>query len=380
MHIVIDYTPALRQAAGIGRLTRHLVHAAVPLLAEHHITLFAAGPVPADHPERAGWPSHVRLVDTALSERLLTILWHRAGVPLPVETWAGRCDLFHATDFVLPPTRAPGILTVHDLSFLRFPECAHPNLRRYLMQVVPRSLRRAARVLADSQAAREDLIALLGVPAEKVAVVYGGVEERFSPAPEPALDAELVQRYGLNAPYILSLGTLEPRKNYVRLMRAYERAWEEAGGDFPELVIAGGKGWLYEEIFATHRSLRVREHVHLLGFVEDRLLPALYRRAWLFVYPSLYEGFGLPPLEAMACGCPVACSNASSLPEVAGEAAVMFDPLDEEALVEAMQKGVGDSALRERLRAAGLARAAKFTWQRSAEALVREYAQVMHGR
>jgi glycosyltransferase involved in cell wall biosynthesis len=380
VRIVIDYTPAVRQAAGIGRLTRHLIRAAAPLLAEHRVTLFVAGPVPVGHPERAGWPPYVQMADTAIPERALTILWHRAGVPLPAEVWAGRCDLFHATDFVLPPTRAPGILTVHDLSFLRFPECAHPHLRRYLMRVVPRSLKRAARILADSQATREDLVQLLGVPAEKVAVVYGGVEERFSPAPEPARDAELVERFGLSAPYILSLGTLEPRKNYVRLMRAYERAWEEAGGDFPELVIAGGKGWLYEEIFETHRALRVREHVHLLGFVEDRFLPALYRCAWLFVYPSLYEGFGLPPLEAMACGCPVTCSNAPSLPEVVGDAALLFDPMDEAAIAQALRRGVEDSQLRERLRAAGLARAAGFTWQKSAEALIREYAQVMHER
>ncbi|MGQ9517297.1 MAG: glycosyltransferase family 4 protein [Anaerolineae bacterium] len=379
MHLLIDYTPAVRQAAGIGRLTRHLVRAAVPLLAEHDITLFVAGPMPAAHPEREGWPANVRIVDTRLSERALTILWHRAGLPLPAEIWAGRGDLFHATDFVLPPTLAPGIVTVHDLSFLRFPECAHPNLRRYLMGAVPRSLKRAARILADSQAAREDLVQLLGVPAEKIAVVYGGVEERFSPAPEPALDAELVERYELRAPYILSLGTLEPRKNYVRLLRAYERAWEEAGGDFPVLVIAGGKGWLYEEIFEAHRSLRARDHVRFLGFVEDRVLPALYRRAWLFVYPSLYEGFGLPPLEAMACGCPVACSNSSSLPEVVGDAALTFDPLDEVALAGVLRRGVEDSELRERLRAAGLARASQFTWAKAAEALLVQYRQVMHG-
>jgi alpha-1,3-rhamnosyl/mannosyltransferase len=120
--------------------------------------------------------------------------------------------------------------------------------------------------------------------------------------------------------------------------------------------------------------------VHLLGFVEDRFLPALYRCAWLFVYPSLYEGFGLPPLEAMACGCPVTCSNAPSLPEVVGDAALLFDPMDEAAIAQALRRGVEDSQLRERLRAAGLARAAGFTWQKSAEALIREYAQVMHER
>jgi len=226
--------------------------------------------------------------------------------------------------------------------------------------------------LADSQATKQDLIELLGVPPEKIAVVYGGIEARFSPAADPAGDAMVRQKYGLEQPYMFTLGTLEPRKNYVRLMRAYHRLSQEAGS-VPPLIVAGGKGWLYEDIFAEVERLGLGERVRFLGYVQDTDLPALYRGAELFVFPSLYEGFGFPPLEAMACGCPVVCSNSSSLPEVVGDAAILVDPTDEEQIARALYAGLTEATLRERLIERGLARAALFTWPAAARRLVAEY-------
>lgn len=373
MRIAIDYTPAIRQAAGIGRLTRHLMRALTQLETSHTYCLFVAGPLGRDCAEAKGWPAHVRLRTTVIPERLLTILWHRCRMPLPAECFVGPCDIFHSTDFVLPPVaKARTLLTVHDLSFLRYPECAFPRLRAYLAKVVPRSLKRADHVLADSQATKQDLIELLGVPPDKISVVYGGIEERFTPAADPTGDALVRQKYGFDQPYIFSVGTLEPRKNYVRLIRAYHRLDQEAGGA-PPLVIAGGKGWLYEGIFAEVERLGLGKRVRFLGYVQDADLPALYRGADLFAFPSLYEGFGFPPLEAMACGCPVVCSNSSSLPEVVGDAAILVDPTDEEQIAHALYAGLTDAALRETLIERGLARAARFTWPAAARRLLAEY-------
>ena len=371
MHIAIDYTPAIRQGAGIGRLTRHLVRELVQTEPRHRYTLFVAGPVDRRSAEWSGWPANVRLRPTPVSERLLTILWHRLRLPLPVEWFTGRCDLFHSTDFVLPPVAgARTLLTVHDLTFLRYPDCAHPPLRAYLQNVVPRSLARADCVVADSQSTKKDLVELLGVPGEKIAVVYGGVDSRFAPE-----SSQACKTCELSGPYILSVGTLEPRKNYARLIRAYARLCQETG--LPHLlVIAGGKGWLYDDIFAEVRRLGLEQRVRFLGFVDDAALPALYRGAELFVFPSLYEGFGFPPLEAMACGCPVVASNSSSLPEVCGDAAILVPPEDEGALAGAMSTVFRDAVLRQALRARGLAQAAHFTWPAAARRLVEEYEKV----
>lgn len=379
MHIAIDYTPAIRQQAGIGRLTRHLVRELVQMEPRHRYTLFVAGPVDRRSAEWAGWPANVRLRPTPISERLLTILWHRLRLPLPVEWFTGSCDLFHSTDFVLPPTAgARTLLTVHDLTFLRYPDCAHPALRAYLQAVVPRSLARADRVVADSQSTKQDLVELLGLPAEKIAVVYGGIEPRFSPADKTLKVSKTFRVLGLDQPYILSVGTLEPRKNYARLIRAYARLCEATG--LPHLLaIAGGKGWLYDSVFAEVHRLGVEERVRFLGFVNDAALPALYRGAELFVFPSLYEGFGFPPLEAMACGCPVVSSNSSSLPEVCGDAAILVPPEDEQALADAMSGVLGNAGRRQALRERGLAQAARFTWPAAARRLLEEYETVAQG-
>jgi glycosyltransferase involved in cell wall biosynthesis len=309
----------------------------------------------------------------------LARIWHRLHLPIPIEIVTGRLDAFYSPDFTLPPTRPATrtLLTVHDLSFMRHPDAFVPSLRRYLELAVPRSIHRADVVLADSSHTHSDLLTLFGIPAEKVEVITPGVDARFRPIPRSGDRARLKERYGVgDEPYVLSLGTVQPRKNYVRLIRAFARANEErplatqpprSADSRMRLLIAGGRGWLYEDIFVEADK---HDYVRLLGFVDDEDLPALYRGAALFAFPSLYEGFGLPVLEAMACGVPVVCSNTSSLPEVAGDAALLVNPLDVDGLSAAMVRVLEDAALRKTMISRGLAQAARFTWERSARQLL----------
>jgi glycosyltransferase involved in cell wall biosynthesis len=327
LRIGIDYTAAVRQGAGIGRYARELVRALEALDQGHDYVLFAAmgGQRPAD----MTWPPGFQMRSVPLSDRTLAILWHRLRLPFWVELATGPVDIFHSPDFVLPPVRrAKTLVTVHDLSFIRYPQCADANLRAYLNKVVPRSVHRADGVLADSQSTKEDLVALLGVEPARIEVVYPGVEERFRPIEDQALLEKVRARYGLPPHFILGLGTLQPRKNFTRLIEAFADL-RSAICDL-HLVIVGGKGWLYENIFATVEQLGLDERVIFPGFVADEHLPALYNLADLFIFPSLYEGFGIPPLEALACGTPVITSNASSLPEVVGEAGLMVEATDTE--------------------------------------------------
>ena len=311
------------------------------------------------------------------SERTLTILWHRLRLPIPVEWFTGPVDIFHSTDFVLPPVRqARTILTVHDLTFMRLPECAEAGLRAYLTRVVPRSIERADLVLADSQSTKNDLIELLGVSPDKIEVVYAGVEKRFRPMEGEIALERVKKRYGLDFPFILGLGTLEPRKNFSGLIEAYALMRDKGQGMGDrglKLVIAGGKGWLYDEIFARVEELGLAGKVIFPGFVADEDLPALYNLAEIFVFPSLYEGFGLPPLEAMACGTPVVTSDRPSLPEVVGEAGLMVGATDSQELAEAMERVLTDENLRREMREKGLKQAAKFTWEAAAEKLLEAY-------
>jgi len=402
MRIAIDYTPAMRQGAGIGRYTRGLVAALAELDRSNEIVLFAVTPVgrgravatsqqvgtrPESTAQTAGaglargilredgLPANFSVARVLLPYRLLTILWHRLSVPVPAELFTGPVDLFHSTDFVLPPLRrARGLITVHDLAFLRLPECADPGLRAYLSQAVPRSASRAQHILADSQNTRQDVMDLLKVPAEKVSVVPAGVEERFRPVQDEAELNRVRQRYSLSEPFILSLGTLEPRKNLARLIEAHARLRRRVPAA-PMLVIAGGRGWLYEGILSTARRYPA-DAVRLIGFVADEDLPALYTLARAFAFPSLYEGFGLPPLEAMACGTPVLCSNRPSLPEVVGDAALLADAEDTDAWSDALESVLHDPALRSDLAERGRRQARLFTWNRAARILLSVYEAV----
>lgn len=369
----LDYTPARDQGGGIGRYVRELVAALAHIDGETFYRLFVAGvSSPADLSAPPGTNFSWRA--TRLSSRWLARLWHRARLPLPVETWTGPLDLFHATDFVLPPVRRATrtLLTVHDLSFVRAPESASPRLKAYLDAVVPRSVRRADHVLADSQATKDDLMALYGTPAAKITVLLSGVDTRFRPVIDGDTRKAVRERYGLGDwPFLFTIGTVQPRKNYTRLCEALVRLREP----FPDLhlVIAGGRGWLEGPIYRAVDRLGLRERVHFIGFAADADLPALYSMAEAVPYVSLYEGFGIPVLEAMACGAPVIASNRSSIPEVAGDAALLVDPLDVEAIADALRRVLESPTLRASLVEEGRAQAARFTWENAARTLVDTY-------
>ena len=372
MRIAIDYTPALRQHAGIGRYTRNLAAALADLDRENQYTLFCAGEMPG-----GDWPVNFTVRASRIPARWLTAAWHRARLPLPAEQLAGDCDLYHSPDFTLPPLRrARGVVTVHDLSFLRLPQCADPGLRSYLEKSVPRAVAKAQRVMADSESTRRDLIALLGVPPEKITVAPPGIEPRFRPVLDTVKLAEVRARCKLPEWFILSVSTLEPRKNFGRLIAAYAQMRRQTGLPH-ELVIAGRPGWLYEDIYEQARREGLGEQVHFLGFTADEDLPALYTLADLFAFPSLYEGFGIPPLEAMACGTPVVTSDNSSLPEVVGSAGLLVDANDVDGIADALARVLGNATLRVRLSDLGRAQAARFTWGTTAEKMLEAYRLAM---
>lgn len=371
VRIALDYTAAITQRAGVGRYTRELFRAYLGRPSRHERVLFHAGRQGCD---ALGARGHFRHTHLPLSPRVATAAWHHLRLPLPVDLLAGRADCFHSPDYALPPLlRARGVVTVHDLSFLVYPQFAEPRLRRYLSRVVPRAVARADLVLADSRHTRDDVVRLLGADPAKVAVVYSGVTPPFGLQPRPSLQgvAELDQA----RPFILTVGTIEPRKNLERLFEAY--ACLRAAGVNHQLVVVGRRGWLYEPILWRISALGLEGHVQLLEGVPDEQVANLYALCDVFVYPSLYEGFGLPPLEAMACGAPCVVSSASSLPEVVGEAALQVNPTDVAGLAAAMQRVIEDRALRQRLAQAGPAQAARFTWDRAAARLADLYEQVL---
>ena len=363
VRIGIDYTAGLNQQAGVGRLTRQLMSALFELdRTDDYRLLYARSPTT----DLAAMPDkpNVRARVLPLPERWQNIAWHRARLPLWADVLAGGVDVFHSPDFVLAPVlHARSVVTVHDLTFVIRPECAAPSLRRYLSAVVPRSVRHADRVLADSQATAEDLMRLYSVPANKVDVIYCAADARFRPMPDAEAEATLA---GLEIarPFFLTVGTLEPRKNVSRLIDAFHTL------DIPHhLVVVGARGWLYDDLLAKLSGRRILAPER----VSDGQLVALYNLADFVVLPSLYEGFGIPALEAMACGTPVACSNVASLPEVVGGAGLTFDPEDSAAIAIAIRRLATEPSLRHDLAQAGLAQALRFSWRDSARQLKQVY-------
>ncbi|MGH2487484.1 MAG: glycosyltransferase family 4 protein [Ktedonobacterales bacterium] len=378
MRIAIDYTPGITQRAGIGRYTRSLTKALATIDPDDQFTLFSSEPATATY----GFPMapNMRSRVVGVGNRAATILWQRLNLPIPAELVLGRADVLHGPDYILPPAlRVPRVVTIHDLAFLTNPECAVPALAEYLTHVVPRSLRRADRIIADSQRTADDLVERLNVPREKIRVIHLGMDSVFTNARDAEAERELRERLRLTQPFILAVGTIEPRKNYRNLVAAFAQATREPDGP-PLLVIAGRKGWLYEGVFAAVDDFDVRERVRFLDFIADGDLPTLYRAATALAMPSIYEGFGIPLVEAMACGTPVICSDAGPLPEVAGDAALIVPVSDLDALAVALYRVATDGELRRSLTARGLVRARNFSWTDAARAHLAVYREVAKKR
>ena len=331
----------------IHHLLRHLGQADGRL---RYTVLLGEGVLPPDialTSLRSRWPT---------SRAAVRVLWEQL-----VQPWTLRrigAHLVHGPAFVGPLLApCPVVITIHDLSFIRFPTLFRPANRLYLTVLTRLSAHRARRLIAVSAHTAAETTRLLGVPSERIDVVYHGVDPAFHPLPTDEV-AVFRQRRGLPERFVLCVGTLEPRKNQTRLVEAFARIHDGQ----VKLVLVGGKGWLYDELFTRVEALGLSKEIVFPGYVMNDELPLWYNAATILAYPSLYEGFGMPVLEAQACGTPVLTSNVSSLPEAAGDAASMVDPYDVEALAAELDRLLTDKLLRHELRKRGLAHASQFTW------------------
>lgn len=356
--------------AGISQYIRHLVTALGQLSDAPETHLF----LPGDNLDE--FPSCIQIHRSCWKSEhpALRIAWEQTVLPFLVKKY--RLDILHSPMHVLPGVcPVPSVVTVLDLAFMRCPETFPRLQRKYLEFATKRAVRKANAVIAISENTRRDVIETFGVPESRVFTTPLGVDESFVPASSTSVE-EIRRRYGIQETSVLYVGTLEPRKNIPTLLTAFCRARKEIGQPC-ELVLAGGKGWFYQEVFRLIENLGLSDSVRFVGYVPREDLPTLYSAAAVFVYPSLYEGFGLPPLEAMACGTPVVTSNASSLPEVVGDAGIMVDPRDVDGFADAMLRTITNSDLSREMSRKGIGRAKLFTWENTARLTLQAYHEAL---
>jgi glycosyltransferase involved in cell wall biosynthesis len=292
---------------------------------------------------------------------------------LPLELAALDIDVLHSPDFIPPfHSQVGSVITIHDLAFLLYPQFLTPESARYYGQI-DEAVHRADHIVAVSESTRDDIMQLLGVPGERITVIYEAANPLCRPMDREEVSISLEKHYGITDDYLLFVSTIEPRKNLPNLLRAFRQLVNR--GREENLLVVGRKGWLFDEVMEVTECLHLSDRVRFMGQVEAEQLVLLYNGARALVYPSFYEGFGLPPLEAMACGTPAVVSNVSSLPEVVGDAALQVDPDDEDGIAEAMERILEDEELRGRLVQRGLERSRQFSWERAA----RETLQVYRG-
>lgn len=354
LNIAVDASRTTRkQRTGTENYSLQLIQHLLELETNHHFTLYFR-----DEP-----PDDLFIPNSNWRQRVIKFPRMWTHLRFAAELWRTQPDITFVSAHTLPrffPGRA--IATVHDLGYLHFPE-AHPEKeRRYLDWSTKYSAHRATIVLADAEATKQDLIEYYNVPEEKIWVVYPGYDESLVPINDPAQLASVQQKYQLPHQYLFFLGTLQPRKNIARLVKAYAQWRESSGNSEIGLVLGGNPGWLYDETWTNGVA-----GVTLTGYVDDKDVAALYSGALACVFPSLYEGFGFPVIEAMRCDTPVLCSSTTSLGEIGEDAVLQVDPLDIESIAGGIGRLVEDEVLRQELVKNGRLQSAKFTWQNAAK-------------
>jgi len=284
---------------------------------------------------------------------------------LPLELTAVDLDVLHSPDFIPPFRRnCKSVITIHDLNFLLYPHFLTPQSASYYGQI-DQAVRKCDHIIAVSQSTKRDIVRLTGAPESKITVVYEAAHPIFRPLEDQAMLAEMKERLAIERDFVLFVSTIEPRKNVSTLLLAFKRLLDSYHPSV-NLVLAGEKGWLFDEVFALVKKLELDGRVQFLGRVTLEDLLGLYNAAAMLVHPALYEGFGLPPLEAMACGTPVVVSNTSALPEVVGDAALLVDPTDADSMAVAIWRLLSDENLQQEMTAKGLCRARRFSWKKAA--------------
>ena len=297
----------------------------------------------------------------------------KLGFP-PVELMGFRADVFHCMDYIIPPTFNKNIvLTIHDLAFMRFPEFNFDWFIKKYSRMVRRNAGIAKKVLASSESTGRDIIEFFGTAPEKVEVVHLAAGPIFKKLGSGEIDKAIILKSGIKGPYILSVGTVEPRKDFVTLIKAYNMFREKNPGFSHRLVIAGRTGWKSEATYHEHGLSPFRDDIIFTGRISDPGLVQLYNQADIFVYTSLFEGFGFPPLEAMSCGIPVICSDSSSIGEVVGDAGILVEPGDIGGFADNIIKIINDDSLRKELSCNSLKRAGKFSWEQTARKTLEVY-------
>ncbi len=370
MRVALDAIPLVAAKTGVGHYTDALAEWLARVHEDHQYELLS--PFDFAFDSNNGKPAN-------LSKRFFPVRsvfrkWWLVGLPAMLQI--SPLDVFHGTNYCIPVfAPCPTVVTMHDMSlFAQSDTHESANVTRGRRRM-PIMARRAAMIIAPSEWTKQEIVNYLGARPDKIRVIYEAAREKMKPlSMEESIG--VLQKHNIRQPYLLYVGTIEPRKNLLTLIRAYHELLR-ATPHRPQLVLCGGRGWLEGEVFKLVEELKLTDRVHFTGYVDDADLPALYSAAEVFIYPSIYEGFGLPPLEAMACGTPVITSNSSSLPEVIGKSGLMHDPTEYQSLTECIAKVIGDTSTREHFKRAGLKQASYFSWERAARETQSVYDEVL---
>ena len=373
MRIAIDARTVNAHKSGVGEHVYNLIKALGKTNEENEYFLFVNYKNVRDFQ-----PGRFKQICTSISldNHPMGDIWE--NLLLPRRLINEKINVFHSPAFILPLRRlnCSTVVTIHDLIVFLFPKTFPRRFTIYMKFMISKAVKKADKIITVSHSTRKDIVNLLKVPEGKIEVVYGAPNQVYRPVADKKMLETAKEKYGIYKKYILCVGTLEPRKNISRIIEAYYNL-KRANASFDyNLVFSGGKGWLYSSIFQILRKFRLEDDVVFTGYVPANDLCLLYNAAELFVYASLYEGFGLPPLEAMACGTPVISSNVSSLPEVIGDVGILVNPYSMEELAEAILKLLSDDDLRTTLREKGLRRAKLFSWEEAARKTLSVYREI----